>query len=160
MNLVQRKGDSGMDVQFRRVRADELQALVGLYQQLNPADVPLPDEAAVGRVWADFLGDPKIRCLVGVVNDQLAASCTLVVIPNLTRGARPYGLMENVVTHADYRHKGIGTRLLRYALQMAWDCNCYKVMLLTGRQEEATLQFYEKAGFQRGLKTGFVAKPE
>ena len=94
------------------------------------------------------------------VEGQLATSCTLVIIPNLTRGARPYGLIENVVTHAEYRQRGIGTRLLRHALQIAWEQNCYKVMLLTGRQDEATLRFYEKAGFQRGLKTGVIAKPD
>jgi GNAT superfamily N-acetyltransferase len=149
-----------MDIQFRLVRPDELQALVRLYQQLNPLDAPLPDEAIVGQVWKDFLSDPKIRCLGGEVDGRLVASCTLVIIPNLTRGARPYGLIENVVTDADYRQKGIGTQLLRCALQMAWEHHCYKVMLLTSRKEEETLRFYEKAGFQRGIKTGFVAKPE
>jgi GNAT superfamily N-acetyltransferase len=149
-----------MEVQFRLVRADELEALLDLYTHLNPADAPLPEAVALRQVWNDFLADSKIRCLVGEVEGRLAASCTLVIIPNLTRGARPYGLIENVVTHTDYRQKGIGTRLLRHALQLAWENNCYKVMLLTGRQEEATLRFYEQAGFQRGVKTGFVAKPE
>jgi GNAT superfamily N-acetyltransferase len=149
-----------MEVQFRLVRADELEALLDLYTHLNPADAPLPEAVALRQVWSDFLADSKIRCLVGEVEGRLAASCTLVIIPNLTRGARPYGLIENVVTHTDYRQKGIGTRLLRHALQLAWENNCYKVMLLTGRQEEATLRFYEQAGFQRGVKTGFVAKPE
>lgn len=148
-----------MEIQFRRIRPDELQALLGLYAQLNPGDAPLPDEAALRQAWNDFLADPKIICLAGEVQGQLAASCTLVVIPNLTRGARPYGLIENVITRADYRQQGIGTRLLRHALKMAWEKNCYKVMLLTSRQEEETLRFYEKAGFKRGIKTGFVAKP-
>jgi hypothetical protein len=40
-----------------------------------------------------------------------------------------------------------------------WEDGCYKVMLLTGRQDEATLRFYEKVGFRRGVKTGFVATP-
>jgi GNAT superfamily N-acetyltransferase len=149
-----------MEIQFRLIRPDELEALVGLYQQLNPNDAPMPEEAVLRQVWNDFLTDPKVQCWVGEMDGQLVASCTLVVIPNLTRGARPYGLIENVVTHVDYRQQGIGTRLLRHALKMAWERNCYKVMLLTGRQEEETLRFYERAGFKRGIKTGFVAKPE
>jgi GNAT superfamily N-acetyltransferase len=149
-----------MDIQFRSVRADELEALLELYTHLNPTDAPWPDEATLQQVWHDFLADPKVRCLVGEVDNRLVASCTLVIIPNLTRGTRPYGLIENVVTHADYRQKGFGTRLLRHALQLAWEQNCYKVMLLSGRKEEETLRFYERAGFHRGIKTGFVAKPE
>jgi GNAT superfamily N-acetyltransferase len=146
-----------MDIQFRLVRADEIEALLELYTHLNPTDAPRPDEAALRQVWDEFLADPKVRCLVGEVDNRLVTSCTLVIIPNLTRGTRPYGLIENVVTHAAYRQKGLGTRLLHHALQLAWEQNCYKVMLLSGRKDEETLRFYEKAGFQRGVKTGFVA---
>jgi hypothetical protein len=39
-----------------------------------------------------------------------------------------------------------------------WEQNCYKVMLLTGRRDEATLRFYQQAGFEAGVKTGFVAR--
>ncbi len=152
--------NAALEVQFRLVRTEELEALLDLYTHLNPEDAPRPEAAVLRGVWEDFLADPKIRCLVGEVDGRLAASCTLVIIPNLTRGARSYGLIENVVTHADYRHKGIGTRLLRHALGLAWKAGCYKVMLLTSRQDEATLRFYAQAGFLRGVKTGFVAKPE
>ncbi len=148
-----------MPIEFRLIRTDERAQLLELFKYLNPDDLPLPSENVVDQVWNDFLNDPKIHCIVGEFDGRLVASCTLIIVPNLTRGAHPYGLIENVVTHADYRQQGIGTRLLRYALQLAWEKQCYKVMLLTGRQQEETLRFYEKAGFQRGIKTGFVAKP-
>jgi GNAT superfamily N-acetyltransferase len=110
-------------------------------------------------MWEEMLHNPGLHCLVVEDTGRLVASCTLVIIPNLTRGARPYGLIENVVTHVDYRRQGIATRLLQQALEIAWEAGCYKVMLLTGRKDEATLRFYEKAGFHRGEKTGFVATP-
>jgi hypothetical protein len=49
--------------------------------------------------------------------------------------------------------------VLKFALAEAWAAGCYKVMLATGSREEATLRFYEKAGFLRGVKTGFIAYP-
>jgi len=80
-------------------------------------------------------------------------------VPNLTRGARAFGLIENVVTHGDHRKKGLATRVLTHALQIAWDNDCYKVMLLTGSEKESILRFYEQAGFKRNIKTGFIAYP-
>ena len=148
------------EVLIRHIQPHELQALLDLYQQLHVTDAPLPAKDILEQTWNEILTDPKLRYFVAEVEGQLVASCTLAIIPNLTRGARPYGVIENVVTHASYRRRGIGTQLLQQALQTAWSKNCYKVMLLTGSKQAATLHFYEQAGFQKGLKTGFVAAPD
>jgi GNAT superfamily N-acetyltransferase len=146
-----------MDVSLRDIEPQERGQLLELYRQLNPNDSALPEERRVADVWREILSDPKIRCLVAEADGRIVASCTLIVVPNLTRGARPYALIENVVTHEQYRSRGIGRKLLRHALSVAWEANCYKVMLLTGRKDEATLRFYSNSGFESGVKTGFVA---
>jgi GNAT superfamily N-acetyltransferase len=146
-------------MQIRKVHQHELEALLHLYQHLHTIDSPLPESSTLIPVWDEILSDPKVHCLVADLDGELVASCVLVIIPNLTRGARPYGLIENVVTHAAHQRKGIATQLLRHALQVAWSKNCYKVMLLTGSRNEGIHQFYEQAGFVKGDKTGFVARP-
>ena len=147
-----------MPVTIREVADDELFALLCLYAHLHPEDEMLPlGEAA--QIWKTLRQDPNQQCWGAYWNDLLAATCTLIVVPNLTRGGRPYGLIENVVTNPDFRRHGMGTAVLKRALQTAWEHKCYKVMLLTGSKNEATLRFYEKAGFERGVKTGFVARP-
>jgi GNAT superfamily N-acetyltransferase len=147
------------DVLFRTIERHELPALLDLYRHLHDTDAPLPADDVLWQVWEEILQDPKMRVLVADLDGSLVASCTLAIIPNLTRGARPYGLVENVVTHPAHRRHGIGTRLLRHALQIAWEWNCYKVMLLTGSKSEGPLRFYEQAGFRKGIKTGFIAMP-
>lgn len=144
----------------RPIEKDELVKLLALYKHLHKDDVPLDIDHRLEALWNEILDNPLLYYLVGEIDGQLISSCTLAIIPNLTRGARPYGLIENVVTHREYRGRGFGTRILRHALQVAWDSDCYKVMLLTGRKDKATLRFYEKAGFKRGVKTGFIAYPE
>jgi GNAT superfamily N-acetyltransferase len=106
-----------------------------------------------------MLRDKHLRVLVGEVDGRVITSCMLVIVPNLTRGGRPFGLIENVVTDSGHRRQGHGLAILRRALRCAWDAGCYKVMLLTGSKREETLRFYEQAGFRRGVKTGFVALP-
>ena len=65
-------------------------------------------------------------------------------------------IIENVVTHKDYRAKGYATQCLDYAKQIAVQENCYKMMLLTGSKKEATIKFYERAGYNSSDKTAFI----
>ena len=67
-------------------------------------------------------------------------------------------VIENVITDQDHRNMSIGKAVMRYAINRAWEAGCYKVMLLTGRKEESTLEFYRSCGLKSGLKTAFIAK--
>ena len=108
----------------------------------------------------EIQSDSKLIYFGVFIDNMLVSSCTLSIIPNLTRGCRPYGVMENVVTHPNYRRKGLGKAVLKKALEYSWNCNCYKVMLLTGRMNEGTFQFYESVGFDRFVKQAFLARPK
>jgi GNAT superfamily N-acetyltransferase len=144
----------------RSIRREELPKLLDLYRHLHENDLSLTVDHRLEELWDGICTNPLLHYLVGVLEGELVSSCTLAIILNLTRGARPYGLIENVVTHREHRKKGFATSVLKHALQIAWDNNCYKVMLLTGSKREDTLRFYEGAGFKRNIKTGFVAYPE
>jgi len=144
---------------IRLIQASELNELLALYKHLHRSDDPLPDRSVVQAVWQELLANPRYRYFGGYVGSKLVSSCTLAVIPNLTRGCRPYGVIENVVTHASHRNQGNGKAILAHTLSHAWSSGCYKVMLLTGRKHEATFKFYESAGFDRHAKQAFIAKP-
>ena len=146
-------------MQVRPLQTHDLDALLVLYTHLHVADDPLPSTRALAGVWAEALANPRCRYIGGFIDQRLISTCMVLVIPNLTRGARPYGLIENVVTHQEHRGKGYGKALLARALEFAWSQGCYKVMLMTGRKDAATHHFYESAGFDAQSKKAFVAKP-
>jgi GNAT superfamily N-acetyltransferase len=141
----------------RALTRPDLPQLLGLYRHLNPNDHPLPDAATVEAVWLETLASPRMRHFGGFESDALVAACTICVVPNLTRGFRPYALIENVVTAATHRRRGWGQAVLSEAMSFAWSQNCYKVMLLSGRKDEAVVRFYESAGFNSDQKRGYVA---
>jgi GNAT superfamily N-acetyltransferase len=112
----------------------DLQSVRELYRHLHPDESVLPDGEA-GAAWRRLLEHPGLTVYLGLLSDGVpAASCTLVVIPNLTRSAAPYALIENVVTHGDHRQRGHGRAVLHAAVADAWAAGCYKVMLMTGYQ--------------------------
>jgi GNAT superfamily N-acetyltransferase len=145
------------NIDIRLARRPDLAGMLALYRHLNPDD-PAPDPAKAETAWLALIGSDLTKFIVADSAGVLVSSCTLVIIPNLTRGVRPYGLIENVVTHADHRRTGLGRAVLSAALNAAWEADCYKVMLATGSRREETLRFYEGAGFERGGKTFFQVR--
>ena len=143
-----------VEANIRPATSDDLPGVLILYRQLNPDD-PVLDLAVAEPVWATLLSSGLTTPFVVEIEGLLVASCTLAIVPNLSRGARPYGVIENVVTSSDHRRTGLGRAVLQAALDKAWEADCYKVLLATGSRRESTLRFYEGVGFQRDAKTYF-----
>ena len=140
---------------IREAKESDLLLLLELYLHLHEKQVPEQNDHFIA-VWRGILQDNHHHLIVGEVDGKLVSSCVCVVIPNLTRNARPYALIENVVTHPDHRQRGLASECLNYAKQIAQKENCYKIMLLTGAKDEATLFFYRQAGYNSSDKTAFI----
>ena len=139
----------------REIEANELNELLNLYLYLHEKSVPDMTQH-LKDTWEAILKDENHHILVNVVDHKIVSSCVCVIIPNLTRNIRPYAFIENVVTMKDYRGKGHATECLHYAKEIAEKANCYKMMLLTGSKQEATLKFYRNAGYNSSDKTAFI----
>jgi len=138
---------------IRRASGLDLPQLLGLYLHLDPND-RIPSLDVAERRFEELQKYQGSTIFIGAVEGAIVTSCTLIVIPNLTRGGQPYGLIENVVTHAAFRGRGFGKQVLQSAVAAAWQADCYKVMLMTGSKRPSTLAFYSSAGFEQN-KTGF-----
>lgn len=143
----------------RLIQFNELGKLLELYKHLNKDDPEVTKDESLKQLWNDIYEDPNMFYIVVDIGGEIVSSCMLTIIRNLTRNAKPFGLIENVVTHLNYRKKGYGRKVLSKALELAWERNCYKVMLLTGSKKEETLRFYDSLGFKSGEKTGFIVRP-
>lgn len=139
----------------REIRQEELSELLDLYLYLHEDSIPEMTEH-LSKTWDEIISDKNHHIIVKEVDGKIIASCVCVIIPNLTRGIRPYAFVENVVTNENYRGKGYATECLNYAKEIALKDNCYKMMLLTGSKRESTLRFYENAGYNSSDKTAFV----
>ena len=139
----------------REIDCNELTELLELYLHLHENTVPDTTEI-LNNAWNTIVQDKNHHIIVNEVNGKIVSSCVCVIIPNLTRDVRPYAFIENVVTHSDYRGKGYATECLNFAKELAVKSDCYKMMLLTGSKKEATLKFYERAGYNSTDKTAFI----
>ena len=139
----------------REANNEDLEELLQLYLFLHEEEIP--EESEHLRItWNQITEDKNYHILVNEIDGIIVSSCTCVIIPNLTRGIRPYAFVENVVTNRDYRGKGYATECLNYAKKVAEDEQCYKMMLLTGSKRQSTLDFYRRAGYNSEDKTAFI----
>jgi hypothetical protein len=81
---------------IRRAGRSDLAALLALYPHLDPND-RLPSLEQAEQRFEQLGRYAGSGIFIGHVDGVLTSSCTLVVIPNLTRSGQPYGLIENVV---------------------------------------------------------------
>lgn len=144
-------------VVIRECREQDLAGLLSLYAELRPRD-PVMTPAMARETLASLLARPEVRIIVAEVGGELAATCQLGVIPTLTNGGRPFGIIEHVITGAAFRRQGLSHQLLEHTLALAWELDCYKVMLLSGEGREAAHRLYEGLGFKAGIEKGFVIK--
>ena len=141
---------------IRPATLDDLPAVRALYADLHPGEDAAP---IMPEVYADILSREGLTLLLLEVDGVPVATTYLNVIPNLTRGAAPYAVIENVVVARDRRGQGLGRRIMTATLEAAWSAGCYKAMLLTGSKTPATHAYYRACGFDPDAKQAYLARP-
>ena len=140
-------------LQIRTCTKADLPQLLLLYQQLTGDAAQLSNEQAAD-IFDQSLKYEGTQIFIGVIEDVIVSTSTIIIVPNLTRTGSPFGLIENVVPKESHRKLGHGRAVLNACVKHAWSMGCYKVMLLTGSNNPATRQFYSDSGFKQD-KTGF-----
>lgn len=110
-------------------------------------------------MFEEILGREGLDLLVLHLDGSIVGSTYLNIVPNLSRGGRPYAVIENVVIAENRRGEGLGRRLMAATLDRAWAAGCYKAMLQTGSRNPDTHAFYRACGFADDAKTAYLARP-
>ena len=144
--------------EIRKLGRRDLDALLEAYADLHTEDDPLPPRDELEKQWEEICADPRLIYIGAFDGTHLVATCTAAIIPNLTRGTRPYAVIENVWTDPDRRRQGLGSAALQELLCRCWAAGCYKIMLLSASQRDTAHEFYERNGFDPHAKQGFIIR--
>jgi GNAT superfamily N-acetyltransferase len=140
----------------RLARASDLPSLLSLFDVSEVSAVVQPRERAES-IWQETLAQLGVHVFVSDDGDRIAATCMLVTAPNLLRGGKRHGFLENVVTHPKLRGRGHGKAVVQAALAYAWTADCHHVLMQSGRGDPRVHEFYEGLGFKPGLRVAYVA---
>ena len=137
-------------------RAD-LASLLELFRVAEVSASAEPIERAE-RIWLEMLSHEGVAVFVSAIDASIVATCMLITAPNLLRAGGRHGFLENVVTHPEFRGRGHGRAVVDTALATAWSKDCYHVLLQSGRNDPRVHRFYQRCGFEPGLRIGYVAR--
>ena len=99
---------------IRRATIDDPSAVLALYRELHPSEHAAAD---AGDVFAHIVNTTGLSILLLEVDAAPVATTHLNVIPNLTRGAAPYAVIDNVVVAQRWRGQGLGKRIMAATLK-------------------------------------------
>lgn len=142
---------------IREINENDFQGLSELYTHLHN-NKPIENNTENIALFGEILADRNHHIIVAEEDGKIVSSCVCVIVPNLTHNQQPYALIENVVTDKAYRKRGLASDCLAYAKQIAIEHNCYKMMLMTGSKKRSTHKFYQKNGYNRFEKTGYIQR--
>jgi glucosamine-phosphate N-acetyltransferase len=79
-------------------------------------------------------------------NSQIISSIKIIIEQKIHNNFKCVMHIEDLVTHTNYRKKGLASLLLKYVINLAQELNCYKIVLCSNPENE---EFYIKQHFIR-----------
>ena len=140
----------------RIANAADLAALLTVFAASDVSGYAEPRERAE-QIWSETCDRDGVLVFVSERDFRIVSTCMLITIPNLLRGGRRHGFIENVVTHPAFQGQGHGRAVVGAALTKAWEMDCHHVLLQSGRADPRVHRFYGTCGFKPGLRTSYAA---
>jgi GNAT superfamily N-acetyltransferase len=137
------------EICIREATAADVDCILALYHRAE-IESELPFTVDEGRAHFEvFQRYPNYRVFVAVLNEQIVGTYELLVMDNLAKHGRRSGVVEDVAVSPAHQGLGIGRAMMKHALSMCREANCYKMVLSSGLKRTRAHDFYDSVGFER-----------
>ncbi|MET9269012.1 GNAT family N-acetyltransferase [Kribbella sp. NPDC003557] len=147
------------DVLIRRATAADIAAIVAMIadDQLGATRESLDDLTPYLAAFEQIDADPNQLLMVADRNDEVIGTLQLTIIPGLSRRGSTRGLIEAVRVAAPARGSGLGSTLIRWAVEESRTRGCTLVQLTSDKTRTDAHRFYTNLGFTNSHE-GFKLK--
>jgi glucosamine-phosphate N-acetyltransferase len=136
-----------MKVAIRKIREEDFKEgfIETIQEALTEVGLAPCQAQQIYREW--MMNNPFYHIFVAEIERKIVGAATLIVEKKFIHKGELAGRIEDVAVRPAWQRKGIGSQLIKAALETAKEAGCYKVTLSTSRFEN--IPFYEKLGFRR-----------
>ena len=142
-----------MTLTYRDATAADLGFIVRLIVDDNvvpTADRPdEPDHPRYLAALAAINADPNQRLVIAELDGAPVGTLQLTFIPGIARFGETRCLIEAVHVAPTHRNLGLGSQLIRWAVDLAKARNCGLVQLTSNKKRLDAHRFYERLGFSK-----------
>ena len=146
-------------ITVRDATRDDLARIVALYRtdeltrkHKSPAGADI--EPGYYDTFDRIEADPRNRLLVAEAGGIIAGSFQLTYVPDMQPDGREVAIVENVIVDSAARGLGVGSAMMRWAVDEARRHHCSQVKLTSNNKREDAHRFYARLGFEP-THTGF-----
>ncbi len=136
-------------LEIRKATIDDIPLVLQLYAQKDIDNGVILSIKEANRIFRKFQLYPEYFLFIGIINNSIVGTFELLIMDNLAHMGRPSGIVEDVVVDSKYRSKGIGRKMMEYAMDFCREKRCYKLALSSNIHREDAHKFYENLGFKK-----------
>jgi GNAT superfamily N-acetyltransferase len=135
-------------LEIRAATEADLPSILALYVEVED-DGRVLSVGQARSVFARMRSYPDYAVYVAILNGSIVGTFALLIMDNLAHMGARSGVVEDVVVQRDWRGKGVGRQMIRFAMDRCREKGCYKLALSSNLKREAAHRFYDGLGFQR-----------
>jgi GNAT superfamily N-acetyltransferase len=92
---------------------------------------------------------PNYTVFIAEIAGEAVGTFALLVMDKMEHGGAPAGIVDSVAVRQEVQGKGIGKKMMHFAMDRCREAGCYKLMLSSNMKREQAHAFYDSLGFER-----------
>ena len=114
-----------------------------------PLDPATLTDARYRAAFDRITADPHHRLIVAEQGGEIVGTLQISVLPGLARFGMKRAILENVHMRGDQRGQGLGSQMVRWAVERCREYGCGMVQLTSNKVRLDAHRFYRKLGFEQ-----------
>ena len=98
-------------------------------------------------VFSELLESKYFDIFVMEINNVIIGFYQIMYLPHISFKGSKRGQVESLRIRSDSRRRGIGTKLMKHAIEVAGDNGCSILQLTSNRKRKEIGKFYKNLGF-------------